>query len=58
MGRQICKAAGPNEEACPQKKEKQEENRMEIRKTQEGSTLTIALVGRLDTTTAPGWRRS
>lgn len=26
---------------------------MEIRKTQEGSTLTIALVGRLDTTTAP-----
>jgi anti-anti-sigma factor len=36
-----------------EKKEKQEENRMEIRKTQEGSTLTIALVGRLDTTTAP-----
>lgn len=26
---------------------------MEIRKTQEGSTLTIALVGRLGTTTAP-----
>lgn len=31
---------------------------MDIKKTKNDTTLTLAIQGRIDTTTAPSWRRS